>query len=404
MKILFAKYNRERLPQFQTVTKIVELADGSHKSIKQALMPEAQQHIAEIYANYARLTAKYPHIKLVPPTLEDANTVTFPMAQGVSLESLLKQALDKQDKPNFFALLDKFVAYVDSFITERQVKFVPCDKFKQVFGEWTLDEPQDLIELANVDMIFGNLFVADDGSITQIDYEWVFECAVPRSIFLWRAIFILYWMSNKNILELESLLSYVGINFVDHKFYCEKDHNFQKFVHGEKLKYFLNYKVRKSQIELIDLITSKYPENSHMQLFYYQHDEINVSDVRTLYFSDDAQTNFSFELDNISDLTHIRIDLTNFPVVANLEYVKLILADGIEHLLRPCYSNANLIEGNSYTYLHDDPINVYYIAPLNISSQKIVVEIAVDLQPIKRSEILAVANQITTKLQHELHS
>ena len=83
------------------MTKIVELADGSRKTIKQALMPEAQQHIAEIYANYARLTAKYPHIKLVPPTLEDANTVTFPIAQGVSLESLLKQALDKQDKQKF---------------------------------------------------------------------------------------------------------------------------------------------------------------------------------------------------------------------------------------------------------------------------------------------------------------
>ena len=147
---------------------------------------------------------------------------------------------------------------------------------------------------------------------------------------------------------------------------------------------------------------SKYPENSHMQLFYYQHDEINVPDVRTLYFADANQNKFSFTLDNISDLTHIRIDLTNFPVVANLEYVKLILADGIEHLLQPCYSNANLIDGNSYTYLHDDPINVYYLANLDIGLQKVVIEIAVDLQPIKRSESLAVANQITAKQNEKI--
>lgn len=147
---------------------------------------------------------------------------------------------------------------------------------------------------------------------------------------------------------------------------------------------------------------AKYPENSHMQLFYYQHDEINVPDVRTLYFSDDVQTRFSFELDNISDLTHIRIDLTNFPVVANLEYVKLILADGVEHLLSPCHSNASSIDGNSYTYLHDDPINVYYLANLGLAVQKIVVEIAVDLQPIKRSESLAVANQITVKQNEKI--
>lgn len=145
-----------------------------------------------------------------------------------------------------------------------------------------------------------------------------------------------------------------------------------------------------------------FPENSHLQLFYYQNDEINVPDVRTLYFSDDAQTRFSFELDDISDLTHIRIDLTNFPVVANLEYVKLILADGTEQLLQHCYSNANLIEGNSYTYLHDDPINVYYLVPLNIALQKLVVEVAVDLQPIKSSEIFTLANQITTKQNEEI--
>ena len=150
-----------------------------------------------------------------------------------------------------------------------------------------------------------------------------------------------------------------------------------------------------------DSIT-KYPENSHMQLFYYQHDEINVPDVRTEYFADATQNKFSFTLDNISDLTHIRIDLTNFPVVANLEYVKLILADGVEHLLSPCYSNANLIEGNSYTYLHDDPINVYYLANLGLGVQKIIVEIAVDLQPIKRSESLAVSNQISAKQNEKI--
>lgn len=406
MKTIFAKYNRERLPQFQTVTKIVELANGEKKAIKQALMPEAQAHIAAIYANYARLTTKYPQIKLVPPTLEDANTVTFLMAQGVSLENLLKQALDNQDESAFFALLDKFVAYVDSFVTERQVKFVPCEKFKQFFGEWTLDEPQDLIEIANVDMIFGNLFVDDDGSITQIDYEWVFDFKIPKKYILWRAIFVLYWMNQKNhtkLLVLNNLLDYVGIKFIDHEFYYAIDYSFQKLVHGIETKYFLNYRVKQSQTDLIDTRITKYPENSHIQLFYYQNDEINVLDTHTQYFNDDSQTKFTFELPKIDNLTHIRIDLTNFPVVANLEYVKIILVDGLEYVLQPCYTNANLVAGNWYTYLHDDPINVYYLAPLNL--QDIVcAEIVVDLQPIKKLELLSVAKNIMDKKQSELVS
>lgn len=141
---------------------------------------------------------------------------------------------------------------------------------------------------------------------------------------------------------------------------------------------------------------SKYPENSHMQLFYYQNGEINVPDVQTQYFDDASQTLFSFDLSNLANLTHIRIDLTNFPVVANLERVKVIVVDGSEHFVQPCYSNANLIEGNSYTYLHNDPINVYYLMPLNLS-QIVRVDITVDLQPIKRSEIVELANKITIK-------
>ncbi len=268
MKTLFAKYNRERLPKFQTVTKIVELADGSHKAIKQALMPEAQQHITEIYANYARLTAKYPHIKLVPPTLEDANTVTFPMAQGASLESLLKQALDKQDQPTFFALLDKFVAYVDSFVTERQVKFVPCDKFKQVFGEWTLDEPQDLIELANVDMIFGNLFVADDGSITQIDYEWVFECAVPKTFVLWRAFNVFAYFMSLHLYKFTSLLDIFEcyhITNYDNQQWLSMDLSWQEYIRDKNTPYMFNNSMQREQTDIFSLVNNLQLQISELQ-------------------------------------------------------------------------------------------------------------------------------------------
>ena len=54
------------------------------------------------------------------------------------------------------------------------------------------------------------------------------------------------------------------------------------------------------------------------------------------------------------------------------------------------------MRGGSYTYLHDDPINVYYLTPLNLQGIARI-EVAVDLQPIKKSAILELANQITTK-------
>ncbi len=288
MKTLFAKYNRERLPKFQTVTKIVELANGQQKSIKQALLPEAQAHIAEIYANYARLTTKYPQIKLVPPNLEDANTVSFSMADGVSLESLLKQALDKQDKSAFFALLDKLVAYVDSFVSERQVKFVPCEKFKQVFGEWTLDEPQDLIELANVDMIFSNLFFADDGSITQIDYEWVFECAVPKTFVLWRAFNVFTYFMSLHIYKFISLLEIFenyNITNYDNQQWLSMDLSWQAYIRGKNKPYVFKDSMQRGQIDVFSLVNQLQEQVNQLQ----HYNELKQVEIQEKLESSDEQ-------------------------------------------------------------------------------------------------------------------
>jgi hypothetical protein len=148
----------------------------------------------------------------------------------------------------------------------------------------------------------------------------------------------------------------------------------------------------------------KYPENSFMQLLYYQNNEINISDMFMQYFNDDTQTKFIFELDNIENLTHIRIDLTNFPVVANLNHVKLILEDETSHVLLPEFSNANFIEENSYLFLHDDPINIYFISSLGIDRQSIIVEVEVALQPIKKFEILNFSINIINKLNEKLNT
>jgi hypothetical protein len=404
MKILFAKYNRGRLPKFQTVTKIIELANGEQKAIKQSLMIEAKQHIAEIYANYKRLVDKYPHIKLVSPILENNDSVIFTMATGISLDSLLKQALDKQDKNTFVKLLTKFIEYVDSFVTQRQVKFTSCDKFKQVFGELTLSQPQDLIALANVDLIFANLFINSDSSITQIDYEWIFDFTIPKQFIIWRSCVVFYWMYKHKyplILSLTEILELVGVNNKEHQIYLNLDYKFQQYVHGDNFSYLLNHKVMQSQVAPLDNRIKKYPQHAHMQLFYYQNDEINSNDIIILPLKNEQQTKFSFDLSNIEQISHIRIDFTNFPVKVNLESVHLTTDNDKYLLTTPCYTNANQVNGNNYIYLHDDPINVYYLTPLNLTNIR-EVEVVVDLIPIKHSEIFELANSLTLNQKQQI--
>ena len=272
MKIIFAKYNRERLPQFQTVTKIVELKDGSKKVFKHALNSQARGHIAEIFSNYTRLRQKYTHIKLVKPILEDEFTVSFPFASGVSFENLLKQALDNQDKDSLLALLNKFISYVYSFVDERQVKFVPCEKFTSVFGTWQSEEPQDIINLTNVDLIFSNLFLGEDNSVTQIDYEWVFEFNIPIKLILFRVIDNLLnrWGKNNFILIYrEEIINSIQISPNEISQFKYNESQFYKYVYSSDKKFYLNETVGKNQNFIFEELqnTKQELQNKEQELY-----------------------------------------------------------------------------------------------------------------------------------------
>ena len=261
MKTIFAKYNRERLPQFQIVTKILLDDDQNMLSVKQPLTESAITHIKNIKNNYLLLVNKYPHIKLVKPDLVN-DRLYFEMIQHVSLEALLIDAYEKQNKDVFLGLIKKYTDYVDSFTSFLSLDFIPSAEFNSVFGEWTVSAQQSIIEVANVDLIFGNLFV-DNCEIIQIDYEWVFNFPVPRSFIIWRSIwvFFLYHATDGNIIKLEDVLLSVGINYTEsHAKFCIIDSNFQKYVYGETAKYLLNPRVSPPSIDVFEELRSKSQE------------------------------------------------------------------------------------------------------------------------------------------------
>ncbi len=273
MKTIFAKFNRERLPRFQTVTKIIKSSSGECRAVKEALCDEAIPHIENMYSNYHGLLKKYPHMFLVEPALEREGLVSFPMANGVSFERLMKEALENMDKTHFLLLLDKFIHYIDGFVKERGVEFKPCEEFKSVFGDWLIEGPQDIIEFANLDVIFSNLFLDSKGTITQIDYEWVFDFNMPKSL-------VLYWALSDFIIKTVGLDS--GNELVEtifEKLNLSKDaidkledlkFSSMSFFFGEERKYFLNPVVCKKQIR-------PYAELTRLrQSLRYRNEEVNM--------------------------------------------------------------------------------------------------------------------------------
>ena len=186
MKTIFAKYNRERLPKYQIVTKIVVDEDGTKYALKEALCDEAKEHIENIYTNHELLKSSYD-INLVKPTKLEKGLL-FEMAEGKSLENILLVALDENDDQKFKKYIDKFLSFVDQMVSKRNVEFIPSKEFETIFGKWELDGNQDIIKVANVDLIFGNIFVNEKDEFSLIDYEWVFDFEIPKSYVVWRTI------------------------------------------------------------------------------------------------------------------------------------------------------------------------------------------------------------------------
>ena len=91
MKTIFAKYNSERLPKYQIVTKIVVDDNGQKYAIKEALCDEAKAHIEDIYNNYELLKNTH-NLNLVKPTKIE-NGVMFEMAKGISFENILSDII-----------------------------------------------------------------------------------------------------------------------------------------------------------------------------------------------------------------------------------------------------------------------------------------------------------------------
>lgn len=256
MKTIFIKYNRERQPVFQTATKIVEINEFSKIAIKDALLPEAIAHIHEMYHNYQLLKDKYKDILLSKPTLT-GDSVVFEIVPGISLEKILRDAVEQNDKSKYIKVIQKYIDYTEMFVSQRHVKFSPSAKFYEIFGEWNSDNQEDIVDIANVDMTFGNLFLHGD-EIYQIDYEWVFAFPIPKSFLLWRSIYVSFicYKIGPGLVLFDELLELIGCSEAQHQEYLQIDANFQAYVYGHKKQHLLNGQALKPQINLYEINTS----------------------------------------------------------------------------------------------------------------------------------------------------
>ena len=355
MKTIFAKYNRERLPKYQIVTKIVVDEDGTKYALKEALCDEAKEHIENIYTNHDLLKSSYD-INLVKPTKLEKGLL-FEMAEGKSLENILLESLDKNDEKEFKKYIDKFFSFLDGMVSRRNVEFIPSKEFEAIFGKWELDRNQDIIKVANVDLIFGNIFVNEKDEFSLIDYEWVFDFEIPKSYIIWRSLGVFFVYHS---IELSKFLN--CIDDIGNKQFLKYDNMFSNFVYGKNEKYFLTSKINKG-VNFINLERKEDYLNSNYFIQFFINDKnglLRENSIKYPISQNNEIQKFDFDLKDKNNIKSLRLNLLNDSCVIEIKKLCLLLQNGEEiDLIAYISSNACSFHSEIYFFENFDP-QIYF--------------------------------------------
>ncbi|MFH1969991.1 MAG: hypothetical protein ABIJ53_06700 [Verrucomicrobiota bacterium] len=243
MDLLYAKYNRHRLPPFQIETTIWR--DRDRKFVfKKALGPDAVGHLQRLHEQAVpiRHSLHGDRLRLPEVTVIDEQTLRFDFVEGRSLDALLVSAFREQDKARFLGIITDYLALLNSAFATVPVP-VLTEAMRQVFG---LASPAELKGLgpfltpALMDPVFENILVNGDRHYL-IDHEWVFEGCLPVSFVLFRSLFYFYEKNKELSLETWMPLAAVLERFAlapetVHR-YREMDEAFQAHVFGRERCY-----------------------------------------------------------------------------------------------------------------------------------------------------------------------
>jgi O-antigen biosynthesis protein len=283
MKVLYTRYNRHRLPEFQTETCIIE-DNGIKKVTKKAVTPKAVGHIKSIADSFTAVKQNIisDEIRIPKSVSHTDKAIIFDYIEGDSFDYLLFNAFLNKDKDFFLQTLDK---YVNLLNTGFQYTKTPIQNphLKDIFGvspeSFSINSDCRYTRLSMVDLVFENLIIKDN-HYYFIDNEWVFPGSLPVNFSITRSLFYFYKVKYidfevDSFVPFKTLLSRYNINPQDYELYRKMDESFQSYVFGKKRYYSYKNNYAK-QIYSVELMKRTIDHQSSMiNQMYEQLDHLN---------------------------------------------------------------------------------------------------------------------------------
>lgn len=253
MDILFTKYNRERLPEFQTET-IIYKKSGVFFTRKKALNPEAFHHINLMFDNYNTLKHTMKAVQIANSEL-DGDSITFEYSDSPLLESYLYKSMLNNNKKLFLNYLGIYKQMIHKQDTVFFENYESEQLFENVFKKKVNLRNVLCLKPINIDLTFDNL-TFDGERLTVIDYEWVFKFYLPVEFVMFRSVteFLSKYEGNLlGFISISEIYTYLGIKEEHIEQFKEMEIGFQNYVFGESRHFSNASKVQNNVITLADL-------------------------------------------------------------------------------------------------------------------------------------------------------
>jgi O-antigen biosynthesis protein len=347
LEIIYSKYNRERLQKFQIETTIYE-RNGQRFVKKRPLTNSSIDHVRRMFSNYNLLKANYGCVRIAQATL-DENEVVFEYIQGKTLDSILIDSIIRKDKSRFYDLLREYYEYLRCLDTYHVKKFQTTPEFFDVFGVHIELEDVECLRISNIDMIFDNIILNENGEYILIDYEWVFKFPVPIDYVFCRTINLFYSKYHEDFqgfINIEDIYSELNINQDFRDIFIDLEERFQKYVFGETSKYTIQNNYQKKLRIFQD---NKY----EAQLYIDQGNGFSEENSVTVDFCSSDRV-IEFQLNQFSNIKQIRFDPSAIPVILKLDELVLV-KNNTEIKITSFRTNAVYACNSIYIFNHDDP-------------------------------------------------
>ena len=107
-------------------------------------------------------------------------------------------------------------------------EFVMTEQFREVFGDVTLPEHLQAGCGLDIDMIFPNL-ILDENGWNLLDYEWTFDFPIPYHYVIYRALFYESLEQDEKEFVLDEWLDRAGITAAEVSAYGQMELSFQQY-------------------------------------------------------------------------------------------------------------------------------------------------------------------------------